>query len=279
MNHIEVKLDGLDRSLTTIAASLGSSTSFSEDPTDGPQSLPPLRDFLSEQIPALVKLKKLQQTADGISSTLSSLSLITDSSQPPAYRETGPPELVRIRNKIELVKGILVGIINTKPNGPLKPLPPDLASDDDDDIFIVWCIADDRPSYMRALYQIIEDLQVKETEQWRSYMSLNRLGKDASDSLYRKHIRAKINSAKRAISEYHQKTVESKVKLGMPDLPSDPSLLDVDVFKVICLQSNDFYTQYHRPAIPRYDKAIGALIIKLMGMEEEEKRRLLAPRE
>ncbi|KAF9170489.1 hypothetical protein BGX21_010888 [Mortierella sp. AD011] len=276
MNYIEVKLDHLNRSLTKIAASLGSSTPFSEDATDGPPPLPPLSDFSFGQIPALVKLKKLQQTVDGISSTLSSRGL--DSSQPPAYKETGPHELARIRNKIELVKGILVGVINTAPHGPFKPLPPDLTSDDDDDIFISWCTADNRLSYMRALYRIIEDLQVKEAKEWKSYVSSNELRKDASDSLYRIHLRAKINSAKRAISEYHQKRVEGNLKSGMPDLPSDPSLLDVDVLKVICLQSKDFYT-LPRPVIPRYDEAIGSLIIKLKEMEEEEKRRLLAPRE
>ncbi|KAF9357476.1 hypothetical protein BGX26_003663 [Mortierella sp. AD094] len=282
MNSVLLKIDNLDHSLTTLADSLGSSTSFSDDPTHGlraglqSQSLSP---FVSGETHALAKLEKLQKTVDGISSSLSSSGLLTDSSQPPAYKETGPPELVRIRNKIELIKGLLVDAVSDPKQSGLKPPAPDLALDDDDDIFIAWCTAGSRTAYKQALYKMLNELQAQETKEWKSYMSSTELGKDVSDSLYRKHLRAKINAAKRAVSEYHQKKIEGKVKPGIPDLPSDHSLLDVDVFKVMCLQSSEFYPPGTYFTTPPYDKGIADLITKLKGMEEEEKGRLLQPKQ
>ncbi|KAF9357475.1 hypothetical protein BGX26_003662 [Mortierella sp. AD094] len=223
------KLDNLDNALTAIAASLGLSLSFPNSPTDEPSDGDPSSSISAEQNPTFSKLEKLERTVAGIASALSSINIMTDTSQPPVYKEVEPSELVRIRNKID-------------------------------------CI-----TYKKGLVRHIESLQVQEEKEWEAFVSKEHAYRayGNSDSLYRKHIRARIEAAKRTVMEYQVKKIKGELKYnGIPD------------FMIRCLRSQEFegfkradgsINNYQAT----YANQMGCLIAKLLQKESTEEKRLL----
>ncbi|KAF9357474.1 hypothetical protein BGX26_003661 [Mortierella sp. AD094] len=229
------------------------------------------------------RLERLEQTAADITSALASMDIVTDSSQLPAYNDVKPSELVRLRNKIECAKNALLEAMVQKTGSASKPPPPAILASDQDDIFVAWCISQCCDSYKRALVIIIEGLQVQEEKEWKEFGLSKAHAQDSNDSLYRKHLRVKIEAAKRSVTDYHLKRIAGTLKYHrMPDMSPDtsPRNIDVDVLVIGCLRAKEFENFRQRDGsvnnhLEPYDRKIGNLITGLLKKEEDETSRLL----
>ncbi|KAG0001613.1 hypothetical protein BGZ80_000879 [Entomortierella chlamydospora] len=235
-----------------------------------------------EDSPIIQPERTSQITAD-TTSTLPSMDIATDSSGLPAYNDVKSSELVRLRNKIECAKNALFDSMVQSGSCTLKPLPPTIPSPGHDDIFVVWCMSQSRDKYKRALVKIIEELQVQEEKEWMTFILSKAHTQDSDDSLYRKHLRAKIEAAKRAVINYHIKRIagtskDSRIPGILPNASSHG--VDVDVLVIGCLRTPGFDGFVHNDGSVNYcmdpfDSKIGSLITKLLKKEDEEMERLL----
>ncbi|KAF9110935.1 hypothetical protein BGX27_005694 [Mortierella sp. AM989] len=209
--------------------------------------------------------------------------LTSDISQPPAYNEIEFPELARLRARMNLVKGLLVRTAPKEQTASKnKPPPPKGLASEDDSIFVAWCHSDTGTSYRWALLRILEQLQGDEEKEWKRLISQGKITGSNGESLYSKHIRAKIHAAKRAVTAFHFKKgngdCKSDLLLDYSNTDDDLSTADDDVIRIKCICSPDFsgYTQRDSwwGSSVSFVKEMGNLIVKLQEKEDSEKTRL-----
>ncbi|KAF9357473.1 hypothetical protein BGX26_003660 [Mortierella sp. AD094] len=278
--------DNLDGNPTTISSLPGFSPSSSNGPTSEPASEDQILMSSStdaEEGSPIDRLERPEQTAIDVTSASSSMDIVTDNSQLPAYSDMKPSELVRLQNKIECAKNALFGAMVQPAGCTSKPPPPTILAPGQDDIFVAWCMSLCGCNYKRALVKIIEELQVQEEKKWKDFGLSNAHAQDNNDSMYRKHLRVKIESAKRSVTDYHLKRIAGTLKDRRWDGMSrhtSPQDVDVDVLIIGCLRAKEFdkfvlrdgrVNSYMKP----YDHSIGDLIAGLLKKEEDEMNRLL----
>ncbi|KAF9170488.1 hypothetical protein BGX21_010889 [Mortierella sp. AD011] len=230
----------------------------------------------------IIQPERASQITANTTSTLLSMDIATDSSELPAYNDVKSSELVRLRNKIECAKNALFDSMVQSGSCTLKPPPPTILSPCQDDIFVAWCMSQSRDKYKRALVKIIEELQVQEEKEWKTFILSKAHTQDSDDSLYRKHLRAKIEAAKRAVTNYHLKRIadtvnDSRIPGILPN--TSPHGVDVDVLVIGCLRTPEFDRFVRNDGsvnnnMDPFDSKIGSLITKLLKKEDEEMKRL-----
>ncbi|KAF8928974.1 hypothetical protein BGZ58_009257 [Dissophora ornata] len=217
-------------------------------PLAGPDTAKKSDTEQQEQV--METLVKMERTLGELVSSLNAAPSATNEKTAAAMQEKPEDDMTSplrdsLRAKIELVKKIMFALEILPQKHDVKPVPPGDPTSIDDDIYVIWCASPNTRWYKHRLFEMIESLRSKEEEERKRLRDLKReqeqlngcISSGAEDSAHRQYLRAKIAAIKRAAFEFYPEKTNGKVK---PDLPADASLIDLDVFLVWCLRSDDY---------------------------------------
>jgi hypothetical protein len=188
-----------------------------------------------------------------------------------SYRET-------LKAKMELVLRIMFELETRGIPAEAKPPPPHNPNKvEDDDIFILWCTAPNTKWYKPKLFKLLEELRTKEDHERIRIRNASLVAYENDMSPYRRFLRAKMDAVKQSAFDFYQLMIDGQTK---PALPKHYEALDLDIFLVWCLHSDDYkeclppsrYSghSYGPAATLSYEQDLGGLLESLKSKDEEE---------
>ncbi|KAF8928973.1 hypothetical protein BGZ58_009256 [Dissophora ornata] len=250
----------------------------------------------------LAAFENMERTLEGLVSSLNTATTAANERAAAAAAENPMQEKLEddmtsplrdsLRAKIELVKKIMFALEKNPQKHDAKPVPPGEPVSVDDDLYMIWCASPNTLWYKHKLFEMMESLRSKEEEERRTLRNLKReqeqlngsISSGTEDSAHRQYLRAKIAAIKRAAFEFYPEKTNGKAK---PTLPVDASLIDLDVFLVWCLRSDDYkdcqrkdrYAKCTYRDTSKFEQELGCVIENLQALDEEERRFLTHQKE
>ncbi|KAF8928975.1 hypothetical protein EDD21DRAFT_386124 [Dissophora ornata] len=250
-----------------------------------------------QQEQVLETLAKMERTLGGLVSSLNTATTATIETamavaaknpiQERLEDDMTSPLRDSLRAKIELVKKIMFALEMRPQKQDIKPMPPGDPASIDDDLYIIWCASPNTRWYKHKLFEMMDNLRSNEEKERKRLRDLKRQRErlngcsdsETEDSAHRQYLRAKIAAIKRAAFEFYPEKTNGKVK---PDLPADASLIDLDVFLVRCLRSDDYkdcrktdgYAKCIYRDTSKFEQELGCVIEILQALDEEERKYL-----
>ncbi|KAF9110938.1 hypothetical protein BGX27_005697 [Mortierella sp. AM989] len=230
LGALESKVDQINDSLSRILQSeylnLSSSATPNQTPRQESTNNTAVPDRIQETPQDPTKSEKIDRTTHDISSSLTPMNPTASSSPLPTYPEVKSPTLAHLRNRMDLIKGVLIGIEKERDLSDVKPPPPKSPAADDNGIFVAWCHSQGCAHYKRALARIMEELQAQEYLECKSLIAQGKVQGRNGDSIYRNHLRSKILAAKRAVTDFH---LNKQPGVSKPDLKYASPAMDDDI--------------------------------------------------